>query len=295
MANTAEMEKAFETTYNIIIGDMSIEMLVKKEPTVSLLYDPFELSKKDFVAIIDWLLEHYIELEEYLKCAKLRDILNDKDSHDDILKEIVLDENDEELEFYTGDASLAKDEILDAPKDRVLDTLIDTLKNMDQNMFAKGFKDSIKDEPLNDITDSEMWSIMTKEDKDIFKGKFAEFYKWVSTLQSSIRDGYILRLLDDEPLIPVDTSDVEMQEEHFSDDMDFEDEDELDEIDYVNNVVVSFLDGYTIMSHTNKKKLMSIKSDLIFHGIFCIDVRQKDNVYSLVYDSTQKPSKPFLN
>ena len=295
MTKTADINSAFETTYQIIIGDMSIEMLVKKEASVNLLYDPFELSKVDFVAVVKWLLEHYIEEEEYLRCAKLRDILIDKDSHDDILKEIVLDENDQELEFYAGDTPIASDELPTSTKDRVLDALIDTLKNMDQNIFASGFKDFIKNAPLNDITDSEMWSIMTKEDKAIFKDKFADFYKWVSTLQSSIRDGYILRLLDDEPLIPEDLSDIEMQEEYFSDDMDFEDEDELDEIDYVNNVVVSFLDGYTIMSHTNKKKLMSIKSDLIFHGIFCIDVRQKDNVYSLVYDSTQKPSKPFLN
>ena len=292
MAKQADMTKAFETTYLIIIGELSVEMLVKKQPTVSLLYDPFELSKTDFVAVCNWLIEHYIELEEYLKCAKLRDIIADEPSHDKILEEIILDENDEEMEFYPGEEPIA--EVPELPKDRVLDNLIDTLKNLDQNMFAKGFRDFIKDEPLDDVTDSEMWSIMTKEDKDIFKGKYSEFYRWVSTLQSTIRDGYISRLLDDEPLIPEDLSDVEMQEEHYIDNMDL-DTDDTEELDYVNNVVVSFLDGYTIMSHTNKEKLMDIRSNLIHHGILCIDVRQKDKVYSLVYDSTQKPRKPFLN
>ena len=293
MTKTAEINSAFETTYQIIIGDMSIEMLVKKEPSVNLLYDPFELSKVDFIAVVEWLLEHYIDTEQYLRCAKLRDILEDKDSHDTILQEIVLSDLDDEIEFYPGpDLGLTSTE--KDTKDRVLDSLIDTLKNMDQNIFANGFKEFIKNEPLNDITDSEMWSIMSKEDKEIFKGSFADFYSWVSTLQGSIRDGYITRLLDNEPLIPIDTSDVEMQEEYFSDDMDFEEDDD-DEYDYVANVVVSFLDGYTIMSHANMKKLMTIKSDLIRHGVLCIDVREKDNIYSLVYHSSQKPSKPFLN
>ena len=73
MTKTAEINSAFETTYQIIIGDMSIEMLVKKEPSVNLLYDPFELSKVDFIAVVEWLLEHYIDTEQYLRCAKLRD------------------------------------------------------------------------------------------------------------------------------------------------------------------------------------------------------------------------------
>ena len=292
MAKQADMAKAFDTTYFIIIGELSIEMLVKKYPSVSLLYDPFELSKTDFVAVCNWLIEHYIELEDYLKCAKLRDIIADKKSHDEILREIVLDENDEDLVFYPGEEEVK--EIPEQPKNRVLDNLIDTLKNMDQDMFAKGFRDFIKSEPLNDVTDSEMWSIMTKEDKDIFKGKFSEFYRWVSTLQGTIRDGYISRLLDDEPLIPEDLSDDKMREEYYTDSMDIN-EDEQEELDYVNNVVVSFLDGYTIMSHTNKEKLMDIRTTLIHHGILCIDVRQKDKVYSLVYDSNQKPIFPSLN
>ena len=286
MTKTPDINEAFETTYQLIIGDMSIEMLVKKEPAVSLLYDPFELSKVDFIAVVEWLIEYYIEQEEYLRCAKLRDILSDSSSHDTILNEIVLDDSDDEIEFHPGPDK--RDD-----KTRVLDTLIDTLKNMDQNIFANGFKDFIKNEPLNDITDSEMWSIMSEEDKDIFKGSFAEFYAWVSTLQGSIRDGYITRLLDDEPLIPIDLSDVEMQEEYFSDDMDFEDEEE--DLDYINNVVVSFLDGYTIMSHANKEKLLSIKSDLIKHGVLCVELREKDKIYSLVYHSSEKPSKPNLN
>jgi hypothetical protein len=90
-----EMDNAFETTYQIVTGDMSIEMLVGREASINLLYDPFQLSKKGFVDVIEWLMEYYIEQEEYMRCAKLRDILADKKSHASIIDEIVLDELDD--------------------------------------------------------------------------------------------------------------------------------------------------------------------------------------------------------
>ena len=72
-------------------------------------------------------------------------------------------------------------------------------------------------------------------------------------------------------------------------------EEESKELDYVNNVVISFLDRYTIMSHTNLTKLKEIKSSLIMNGILDVETRKKGEVYSLVYRSSQKPQPPHLN
>ena len=85
-------DEAFEMTYQIVIGDMSVEMLLNKKPTASLLYNPFDLTNKDFLILLDDLLEYYIGIEEYLKCAKLRDIKSAKDSHNDIISDIALEE-----------------------------------------------------------------------------------------------------------------------------------------------------------------------------------------------------------
>ena len=93
-------DEVFETTYQIVIGDMSVEMLLNRKPTTNLLYNPFDLTNKAFLLLLDDLIEHYIDTEEYLKCAKLRDIKAAKDSHDDIINDIILDVYEEDVEFY---------------------------------------------------------------------------------------------------------------------------------------------------------------------------------------------------
>lgn len=283
--NDISLEKALDTTYQIVIGNLSIEMLLNNYPGVHLMYDPFQLNQNEFVDMLNTLVEHYIDTEEYLKCAKLRDIINNTDSHKKILSEIVLDELDEDEIVY--ESSLNQEE------QDVLGSLITKLKSMDKDTFSNGFKDFIKNEPLTDITDSEMWSILTTSDKNIFNNSFANFYKWVSTLTKSIRDEYIDRLLDDKPLIPEQKESFEMKEERLTDDIDFIAEEET--LDYENNIIISFLDEYTIMSHKSKAKLEEIRSSLIMHGILCVEMRQKGDVYSLVYHSSQKPRKPNWN
>ena len=259
-------------------------MLLNRKPTTNLLYNPFDLTNKAFLLLLDDLIEHYIDTEEYLKCAKLRDIKAAKDSHDDIINDIILDVYEEDVEFYPEYE----------PQDpSPLGKIIDSIKNIDPKLFSKGFKNFIKSESIDDITDAEMWAIMNSEDKSIFKNSFADFYKWVSMLSEEIRDVYIDRLLDDKPLIPVDNISEKMKEEYLEDDIEFTDDKE--NIDYVNNVVISFLDKYTIMSHTNLEKLKEIKGSLIMHGILDIEMRKKGDVHSLVYKSSQKPHPPNLN
>jgi hypothetical protein len=288
-------DEAFEMTYQIVIGDMSVEMLLNKKPTASLLYNPFDLTNKDFLILLDDLLEYYIDIEEYLKCAKLRDIKSAKDSHSDIIKDIVLEEYEEDYESLSRNASNVTDFYpeYETQDPSPLGKIIDSIKNIDPKIFSKGFKNFIKSESIDDITDAEMWAIMHSEDKSIFKDSFADFYKWVSTLTEELRDGYIDRLLDDKPLIPVDNIIDKMKEEYEEDETDFVDDE--DEVDYVNNVVISFLDRYTIMSHTNLTKLKEIKSSLIMNGILDVETRKKGEVYSLVYKSSQKPQPPHLN
>lgn len=290
-------DEAFEMTYQIVIGDMSVEMLLNKKPTASLLYNPFDLTNKDFLILLDDLLEYYIGTEEYLKCAKLRDIKSAKDSHNGIINDIALDEYEEDYETHRHNMSDEVDFYPDyEPKDpSPLGKIIDSIRNIDPQIFSKGFKNFIKNESINDITDAEMWAIMHKEDKNIFKDSFADFYKWVSMLTEELRDEYIGRLLDDKPLIPVDNNTEGMTEEYLQgDETDFIYDDE-EELDYVNNVVISFLDRYTIMSHTNLAKLKEIKSSLIMNGILDVETRKKGEVYSLVYKSSQKPQPPHLN
>lgn len=287
-------DEVFDTTYQIVVGDMSVEMFVNEHPTINLLYDPFELSNKDFIFLLDQLIEYYIYKEEYLKCAKLRDIKDARDSHDKILKEIVLDVLDDELEFYPG----PKVEEITA-----MGKLIDTIKNIDPNTFTDGLKNMIKKEPSDSVTDAEMWSIMSSDDKKIFKDSFADFYKWVKGLPEPIRGEYIDRLLDDKPLIPYDNIkekledrwfwESRMKEEYLEDEIDFIGEEEG--VDYMNNVVISFLDKYTIMSHTDLTKLKEIRTSLIMHGILDIELRKKGNVHSLIYNSSQKPQRPNWN
>ena len=288
-------DEAFETTYQIVIGDMSVEMLLNKKPTANLLYNPFDLTNKDFLILLDDLLYYYIDIEEYLKCAKLRDIKAAKDSHDDIINDIALDTYEEDYETFPQNANDVTDFYPEyEPKDpSPLGKIIDSIKNIDPKIFSKGFKNFIKSESIDDITDAEMWAIMHSDDKSIFKDSFADFYKWVSALTEELRDGYIDRLLDDKPLIPVDNIADKMKEEYLQDDIDFTDDEE--NIDYVNNVVISFLDRYTIMSHTNLAKLKEIKGSLIMHGILDIEMRKKGEVHSLVYKSSQKPQPPNLN
>ena len=276
-------DEIFETTYQIVIGDMSVEILLNKKPTTHLLYNPFELTYKDFLLLIDNLIEHYIYKEEYLKCANLRDIKAAEGDHDNILNDIVLDAYEEDYEFYPDTD----------PEISPLGTLIDTMKNINPRIFTDGFKNYIKSESIDDITDAEMWAIMSAEDKGIFKDSFADFFKWVDGLSEPIRDVYIDRLLDDKPLIPEDNIKDKMKEEYIDDDIEFTDE--QDNIDYVNNVVISFMDKYTIMSHTNLVKLKEIRASLIMHGILDVEFRKKGDVHSIVYRSSQKPQKPNLN
>ena len=291
------IEKAFDITYQLVIGEISIEMLVKNNPTVSLLYDPFYLTKKDFVTVIKWLMEHYVETEDYLRCAKLRDILLDKKSHSSIIQEIVLDDTSDEIEFYPGPETKPKK--TKKPKQYaptkhqkgILDLLITTLKSMDNAAIQNGFKDFIKKSQPSDIANSEVWSIMSEDDKAIFKGSFVKFNTWASNLSSKLRDEYIDRLLDDKSLIPTDE---ETLQDYISNQTYKYEElvDNLEDLDYANNIVVSFLDDYTIMSHTNLDKLLTIKARLAKVGILIAELRRKGDLHSLVYHSSQIPKKP---
>lgn len=256
-----------DTTSMIVLGDMSIEMMINNNPALELLYDPFNLTKSEFVDVCNKLMTYHISTEEYLKCAELRDIIKNDEKHQSIIDEITIDD---QAEYHDGQLN-------------PMNMIIDSLKGMTRDDVAGSLIDLIKKDQLDHITDMEVWSILTSADREIFDNKYSKFYKWVNSLTDVNRDSYIDRLLDNKPLIPT--------EEDL--DASYQLEDEEEEPDYEHNIVISFLDGNTIMSHTNLEKIKDIRKFLDVHGIKDSEMRKKDikggTLYSLVFPSKRPP------
>lgn len=262
---------AHETTSMIVLGDMSVEMMLNNNPAIELLYDPFSLSKKEFVVLCKKLMQYHIGTEEYMKCAELRDIIKDKINHQSLIDEITISE---ESVYNDGQVN-------------PMNMLIDSLKGMTRDNISEGLIELIKRDNLDNITDMEVWSILTTPDRAIFGNSYSKFFKWISSLDENIRDTYIDRLLDNKPLIP---SNEDLKK--WSESRHLEEVDE-DEVDYEHNIVISFLDGNTIMSHTNLDKIKDIRNLLDDHGIKSIEMREKEikggTLYSLVFPSKRRP------
>jgi hypothetical protein len=157
--------------------------------------------------------------------------------------------------------------------------MIQKLREMGKQRLEDRFRDMLKEAKKADITDPEVWTLLSSHDREIFGG-YSKFAKWISSLTDIIREEYIGRLLEDKPLIPE------------GDELDsiFSDIDYLDnnKFDYVNNVVISYLEDKTIISHSNMDKITEIRDVLVENGIRDIETRTKDHgqgytVYSLVY------------
>lgn len=280
------MEKAFENTYRLVTGELEILDLVASQPDMTLLYDPSVVDDDKVISVLENLMDYYIDLEEYDRCAKLRDLAKTKTSRKKLFNNLQLPEK----------ALFPPEEFTPDP----LTDMIQSIKKLSRETFRNGFIDFMKNISPDEVTNSEIWSILTIEDKDIFSNMFSKFDEWMLSLSEITRDIYIDRLMDGKSLIPEEL-DMTMREEFLPEDMDIEYEEEEDdiEVNYNANVIVSFMDNYTIMSHTNLDKLKSIRSSLIFHGILDIELREKEipegTLYSLVYNSSQKPTRPNWN
>ena len=258
------------TTSMIVLGDMSIEMMLNNNPAMELLYDPFGLTKKEFVILCKKLIQYHIDTEEYMKCAQLRDIIKDKAKHQSLIDEITIDEKSAYVDGQLNP----------------MEMIIDSLKGMSRDDISSSLIDLIKKDKLDEISDQEVWSILTIADRHIFSNSYAKFYKWINKLDDKTRDTYIDRLLDNKPLIPTE-QDLESWPE-----TSYQLEDEEEEIDYKHNIVISFLDGNTIMSHTNLDKIKDVRNILDTHGVNSIEMRKKKikggTLYSLVFPSKRR-------
>tara|TARA_R110002020_G_scaffold164657_1_gene351521 strand:+ start:3969 stop:4256 length:288 start_codon:yes stop_codon:yes gene_type:complete len=69
---------ANENTFNILLGNVTVEELFNQDIDVPLLVDPSDksLSKDKKNEILEGMIEYYTEGEEYEKCAKLVELKN---------------------------------------------------------------------------------------------------------------------------------------------------------------------------------------------------------------------------
>jgi len=272
-AAAAALHDAFNLTYKMFVGKLSIKDVLSRYKNIQLMYDPYEFDSDEFILILDDMLDHYIDLEEYEKCAKIRDVISDKNMHTKILKKLILDPNDIDVSKIPTSGP-GKSNALNP-----IDYMIQKLREMGQQRLEDRFRDMLKEAKKGDITDPEVWTLMSIEDREIF-GNYSKFAKWISSLTIVIRDEYIGRLLQDKPLIP----EGEELDSLFSE-LDYLDRHKFD---YTNNVVISYLEDKTIISHSNMDKITEIREDLVENGIQDIETRIKDHghgytVYSLVY------------
>ena len=71
------LDKAFRTSFNIIVGRTTLKFILKETEGVILAHDPDSpLDTDRNLDSLQNMMDYFIEEEEYEKCAKVRDILN---------------------------------------------------------------------------------------------------------------------------------------------------------------------------------------------------------------------------
>jgi hypothetical protein len=78
VANEELARLANENTFNILMGNVTVEELFNQDIDIPLLVDPSDksLSKDKKNEILEGMIEYYTEGEEYEKCAKLVKLKN---------------------------------------------------------------------------------------------------------------------------------------------------------------------------------------------------------------------------
>jgi len=71
------LDKAFRTSFDIIVGRTTLKFVLKETEGVILAHDPESpLDTERNLYSLQNMMDYFIEEEEYEKCAKVRDILN---------------------------------------------------------------------------------------------------------------------------------------------------------------------------------------------------------------------------
>ncbi len=296
-ADGESLDTAIETTYMLVTGKITLENIHNQGQGIFMMYDPTNLKEKELKDILEDIIIYYIDTEEYEKCQEVKELLNSN------LKNLIT-----KITYKKEDTP--------EKNSNSIDQMIDMLKKiskgeMKQRMDSFFNPDAYKEflrgpisasasrEKDYNFTNVELWSLMTKEDKNIFDTDYGLFTDWTAKLDTRQKNYYTERIINEKPLIPPyaerdsipwnnhDPGIEPKQGVNF----DFEEEYESDsEIDY-NSIVVSFISNFTCISNYSLAKIHKIKFQLFTYGILDIELREKKvkekTVYTLVFDGRQ--------
>ena len=86
--DTEGIDMAFDNTFKLITGRAKInDMVIDNE--IYLLYDPYDIDELDFKLMLQDIIDHYIQSEEYEKCQEIQNIINSSE-YKEILTKITL-------------------------------------------------------------------------------------------------------------------------------------------------------------------------------------------------------------
>ena len=308
--------EAVETTYRVITGRMDLSSLVYTKKGIYLMYDPHDVQEEELLEILQEMICHFEEYEEYEKCQEIKNIIDDNELRDLIP---IITISKEELEKKKRADSMSN--IVDIIKSFTKDTLN---KKIDPGVWDSYMSNHWKPElpaagsiPRDQaekykyaqnmfsrqtiFSNKEIWELLTKEDKELFKDKYKTFLKWVTKLDLKTKEYYINRLVHNKPLVPP----YEEQGAWFesinkpvynnSEKFNYEERYEGEEnIDY-NNVVVSFIGNLTCISNYSKSKINELKFQLLSFGILEVEMRTKDvdgkTLYTIIYNNNERLNK----
>jgi hypothetical protein len=71
------LDKAFRTSFDLIVGKTTLKVILSEEEGVILAHDPDSPldTERNMNSLMN-MMDYFIEEEEYEKCAKVRDIIN---------------------------------------------------------------------------------------------------------------------------------------------------------------------------------------------------------------------------
>ena len=278
--NIEGMELAFESTYKLVTGKISIEKVAKGGVGETfILYDPFDVSIPELKDILNDIIDYYIESEEYEKCQEIKNIL--ESGTENIVKLI------ESITLPDTEASEAIQNINDTKSEGLnsIDNLISLFKQYRSNYDPDKLEKDLKAKKYipEYLSDIELWSLMTDQDRTIFEDDYNLFSKWTEKLGDDNKKYYSERLINNLPLIPV------IQEELYN-------EGEYT-YDY-NSLVVTMIGEFICISNYSRDKIDKLQRVLEGLGIVDSEIRTKisegkdsETVYTLVYSSKQPPAK----
>jgi len=249
--DTEGIDMAFDNTFKLITGRAKInDMVIDNE--IYLLYDPYDIDELDFKLMLQDIIDHYIQSEEYEKCQEIQNIINSSE-YKEILTKITLD-SETVVKRSKESSGLSS-----------VDQLISLFKEYAEAKKPK--KKSIG------ITASELWDCLTESDKNIFEGKFEYFDNWISKLEPDNIEYYSNRILNDLPLIPL------IGEEKYNSE---------DGYNY-NNLILTIIGEYICISNYDYEKIKRLQNILVMLGVEDSDIRVKQEesktVYTLIYSS----------